>query len=66
MVAAMAENLVMAKARDGSPLALTISECILLDKVREGITHIPQSKFGLIEDALERLGRLSMDPRLPR
>lgn len=55
------QELVRHVARDGSPLALTIDECVLLDKIREGVLYIPRDKFSLVEEALERLGKLSIE-----
>jgi hypothetical protein len=55
------KHLVMHQARDGSDLALTIDECVLLDHLRDGTPYIPAAKFPLIEAALERLGHLSLE-----
>lgn len=54
------------RARDGSQLALTLEECVLLDKVRDEVPFIPRDKYFMVEKALERLGRISMEQRAAR
>lgn len=49
------------KARDGSVLLLTISECIILNHLRDNTPFIPQAKFPMVEEAIERLGKLTAE-----
>lgn len=53
-------RLVMASSRSGKDLALTTEECVLLAAVRNGTPHLTADQFFLVENALERLGRLSL------
>lgn len=56
--------LVELRSKDGEVMLLTIGESILYDKVRDGWTPwIPSSKFFMVEEALERLGKLTAQHR---
>lgn len=59
-MAAPQRSLVMAQSRQGRDIALTTEECVLLAAVRSGPTPLPAEMFPLVENALERLGRLSL------